>query len=303
MSKMNRKDLTTEQQNQLSLDIDSKSIPEILEIINREDQSIPLKVKEALPEIAEAVTLTTEALRTGHRIVYIGAGTSGRLGVLDASEMPPTFSAPRDWFNGIIAGGDAALRRSIEGAEDLPENGKRDLQTFGLEAGDVVIGISTSGAAAYVQAGLEYAHSIGARTVYLICNPQPYLKARTDVMIRVNVGPEIITGSTRMKAGTATKLVLNMISTTTMIQLGKVYGNLMVDLMAVNEKLVDRGTRIISQLAGVDYDTAHKALFDAEKSVKAAIVMLRRQCDLKTAKTLLEEARGFLRVVLEAAAD
>ena len=300
MSKINRNNLTTEQQNLSTQHIDSKSIPEILEISNKEDQSIPLKVKEALPDIAETVALTTEALRGGHRIVYLGAGTSGRLGVLDASEMPPTFSAPRMWFNGIIAGGDEALRRSIEGAEDLPENGKRDLQAFGLRPGDVVIGISTSGAAAYVQAGLEYAHSIEAKTVYLICNPQPYLKARTDVMIRVNVGPEIITGSTRMKAGTATKLVLNMISTATMIRLGKVYGNLMVDLMAVNEKLVDRGTRIISQLAEVDYDTAHQALFNAEKSVKTAIVMLRKRCDLKTAKTLLNEAGGFLRAVLDA---
>ncbi|MFQ6611924.1 MAG: N-acetylmuramic acid 6-phosphate etherase [Fidelibacterota bacterium] len=299
MSRIERKDLNTEQQNTSSLDIDSKSIPEILEIINREDQSIPHKVREAIPEIAQTIELTTGALHTGHRIVYLGAGTSGRLGVLDASEIPPTFSAPSEWFKGIIAGGDEALQRSIEGAEDIPENGERDLRSFGLEAGDVVIGISTSGAAAYVRAGLDYAQSIGAKSIYLICNPKPYFSACTDVVIRVDVGPEIVTGSTRMKSGTATKLVLNMISTATMVRLGKVYGNLMVDLMAVNNKLVDRGTRIISQLTGLGYDTARDKLFSANKSVKTAIVMIKKNCDLKTAEKLLEQADGFLRSVID----
>ena len=246
-NKNSRGNLLTEQQNTSSIHIDDKSITEILEIINREDQTIAANTAVTIPEIANAVELTTTAIMSGNRIIYIGAGTSGRLGVLDAAEMPPTFSASPNWFNSIIAGGDDALRRSIEGAEDKPEEAVKDLNAFGLTKGDVLIGISTSGAAAYVRQALSYASEIGCGTVYLICTPKPYFETNADVVIKVETGPEVITGSTRMKAGTATKLVLNMISTTTMIRLGKVYGNLMVDLMAVNDKLVDRGARIISQ--------------------------------------------------------
>lgn len=299
MESTERKHLSTEQQNIHSLDIDSQSITEILETINQADRSIAGKVGEALPEIAQVVEMTTAAIRNGHCVVYVGAGTSGRLGVLDASEMPPTYSVPADWFNGIIAGGDAALRRSIEGAEDKPEDAIRDLKIFGLMEGDVVIGISTSGAAAYVRSALEFGQSIGAKTVYFICNPKPYLSTAADVVIRVDVGPEVITGSTRMKSGTATKLVLNMISTATMVRLGKVYGNLMVDLMAVNNKLVDRGSRIIQQLTGLTYDEAQKKLFEADKSVKNAVVMVKRGCDKEKARKLLDEAGGFLRKVID----
>lgn len=296
---MERADLLTEQQNTETTNIDAKSIPEILEIINREDQSVAEKVSKAIPEITKAVDLTTTAIRNGHRIIYMGAGTSGRLGVLDASEMPPTFSAPTDWFNGIIAGGDDALRRSIEGAEDKPKNAINDLNEFGLKKGDVVIGISTSGAAAYVQRAIDYANKLNCGTVYLICTPKPFYEVNADVIISVETGPEVITGSTRMKAGTATKMVLNMISTTTMIRLGKVYGNLMVDLMAVNEKLIDRGTRIISQLTELDFDDAQKALFAADKSVKKAVVMIKKNCSLTDAKRLLNEANDILRKVIE----
>ncbi len=294
-----RGDLLTEQQNITTINIDAKSIPEILEIINREDQSIAEKVSKAIPEITKIVELTTTAIRNNHRVIYIGAGTSGRLGVLDASEMPPTFSAPTDWFNGIIAGGNDALLQPIEGAEDKPENAINDLIEFGLQTGDVVIGISTSGAAAYVQQAIDYGKELGCGTAYLICTPKPYFEVEADVVIKVETGPEVITGSTRMKAGTATKLVLNMISTTTMIQLGKVYGNLMVDLMAVNEKLVDRGTRIICQLTGLNYTDAQKALYASEKSVKKAVVMVKKNCSLNDANNILYEVNGSLRRVIE----
>ncbi len=294
----NRKDLTTEQQNPNSHQIDKRSIPEILTIINGEDQSIAGAINKVIPEIARAVELAVKTIRNGHRIFYVGAGTSGRLGVLDATEMPPTYSAPRDWFQGIIAGGREALVRSIEGAEDKPEDAIRDLKAAGVEAGDLVFGIASSSATPYVVAALEYGRSVGTSTVYMICNPKPLVPVEVDVLIAVDVGPEIITGSTRMKSGTATKMVLNMISTTTMIRIGKVYGNLMVDLQVVNNKLVDRGTRIIEQLTGLDYDEAQEYLYRAEGSVKTAIVMARKNCGLNKAKSFLEKNDGLLRRVI-----
>ena len=281
-----RRHLTTEQPNPLSDSIDDFSVRKILDLINREDQAVAQKVREALPEIKETVELTTSALRNGNRVFYLGAGTSGRLGVLDASEMPPTFSVPPSWFTGIIAGGDEALRKSIEGAEDK------------AEAGDVIIGISTSGAAKYVQAALNHGHEIGSKTIYLTCTAKPFYPANVDLIISVDVGPEIITGSTRMKAGTATKMVLNMISTATMIRLGKVYSNLMVDLMAVNEKLVDRGIRIIQDFTNLDIENSRKILVAAKMSVKAALVMVKKDCDLDVAEKLLLDANGFLRDVI-----
>ena len=299
MESVDRKDLSTEKQNPKSLDIDTQSIDQILRTINQEDQTIANKVNEAIGDISRAVELTTNAIRSGNRIFYIGAGTSGRLGVLDASEMPPTFSVSPKWFNGIIAGGDHALRNSIEGAEDKPEMAVKDLQKHNVSDGDIVIGISTSGAAKYVTSGIEFAKSLGAKTVYLICNEKPHISADVDVMIKIDTGPEVITGSTRMKAGTATKMVLNMISTTTMIQLGKVYGNLMVDLMAINDKLFDRGIRIIQQLTNVDYELAKSTLIEAEKSVKTAIVMIKKSCSKDDAKSLLDQQNGLLRKIIE----
>ena len=299
MESVDRKDLSTEKQNPKSLDIDTQSIDQILRTINQEDQTIANKVNEAIGDISRAVELTTNAIQSGNRIFYIGAGTSGRLGVLDASEMPPTFSVSPKWFNGIIAGGDHALRNSIEGAEDKPEMAVKDLQKHNVSDGDIVIGISTSGAAKYVTSGIEFAKSLGAKTVYLICNEKPHISADVDVMIKIDTGPEVITGSTRMKAGTATKMVLNMISTTTMIQLGKVYGNLMVDLMAINDKLFDRGIRIIEQLTNVDYELAKSTLIEAEKSVKTAIVMIKKSCSKDDAKSLLDQQNGFLRKIIE----
>ena len=299
MESVDRKDLSTEKQNPKSLDIDTQSIDQILRTINQEDQTIANKVNQAIGDISRAVELTTNAIQSGNRIFYIGAGTSGRLGVLDASEMPPTFSVSPKWFNGIIAGGDHALRNSIEGAEDKPEMAVKDLQKHNVSDGDIVIGISTSGAAKYVTSGIEFAKSLGAKTVYLICNEKPHISADVDVMIKIDTGPEVITGSTRMKAGTATKMVLNMISTTTMIQLGKVYGNLMVDLMAINDKLFDRGIRIIQQLTNVDYELAKSTLIEAEKSVKTAIVMIKKSCSKDDAKSLLDQQNGFLRKIIE----
>ncbi|MEC8899397.1 MAG: N-acetylmuramic acid 6-phosphate etherase [Candidatus Neomarinimicrobiota bacterium] len=293
-----RGDLNTEQQNTQSLNIDSVSVEKVLQTINQEDQTVAQAVKKAIPEIESVVHLTTCSMREGGRVFYIGAGTSGRLGVLDASEIPPTYSAPEKWFIGIIAGGDRALRKSIEGAEDQPESAVKDLDPFGINDKDVVIGISCSGAAAYVVSALEYARKLGAKTVYLITNPDPYEMAEVDIVIVVDTGPEIITGSTRMKAGTATKMVLNMISTATMVQLGKVYGNLMVDLMAVNEKLIDRGVRIIIQLTGLDRKDALERLKEAKMSVKKAVVMETKGIPLQETEKLLEKVKGSLRQAL-----
>ena len=298
MESVDRKDLSTEQQNQNSVDIDNKSISEVLHIINQEDKTIADKVANAIDDISRTVELTTDAIRSGHKVYYLGAGTSGRLGVLDASEMPPTYSVPSDWFNGIIAGGDKALRNSIEGAEDKPEMAIKDLKGNFLQSGDVLIGISTSGAARYVQSAINYAKSIGAKTVYLICNQTPHLTANTDVEIKIDTGPEVITGSTRMKAGTATKMVLNMISTATMVQLGKVYGNLMVDLMTVNDKLIDRGLRIIQDLTGASHDIAKLKLSESDNSVKVAVVMIKKSCSKEDALNMLEQENGFLRRVI-----
>ena len=298
MESIKRKNLSTEKQNINSRAIDDKSISEILHIINSEDQKVAEKVKEAIPEIEQTILIARDAIRKGHRIYYVGAGTSGRLGVLDASEIPPTFSAPSYFFNGIIAGGDKALRQSIEGIEDQPETAIDDLKSVKLKANDVLIGISASGAAKYVKSSLDYGKSIGAKTVYLICNKEPFLSVNSDIIIKINTGSEVITGSTRMKAGTATKMVLNMISTATMIQLGKVYDNLMIDLMAVNDKLIDRGTRIIVQLTGVHYELANSKLLDADKSVKTAIVMIKYSCSKDEAIMRLKNNKGFLRKVL-----
>ncbi|HJM47882.1 MAG TPA: N-acetylmuramic acid 6-phosphate etherase, partial [Candidatus Marinimicrobia bacterium] len=247
----------------------------------------------------KTISFCVFAIKNGNRIIYVGAGTSGRLGVLDASEIPPTFSAPSEWFTGVIAGGEKALKKSVEGAEDLPENGIQDLQIAGITEGDVVIGVSTSGAAIYVKSALEYAQKIGAKTCYITCNPEPFYRVPADSIIKIETGSEIITGSTRMKAGTATKMVLNMISTTTMIKLGKVYGNLMVDLMAVNEKLMDRATRIISQLTNTDYESAYQKLIESDKSVKRAIIMIKKNCSSDQAELKLKKAEGFLGKVLK----
>ena len=298
MDTIQRKDLSTEKQNVESLNIDELSIIRILELINNEDASISKKIAASLAEIENTVDLCIQSLKSNGRIFYIGAGTSGRLGVLDASEIPPTFSASNDLFTGIIAGGDKALKNSVEGAEDDPEQAIKDLKNHNIKKEDVLIGISSSGAARYVQSALDYAKSIKAKIVYITCNKTPYFHVDADVAIALETGPEIITGSTRMKAGTATKMVLNMISSATMIKLGKVYGNLMVDLMAVNDKLVDRGCRIISQLTNVDEIVAKRTLVRSKMSVKTAIVMIYHSIGYDKAKKMIDDSDGMLRKII-----
>ena len=294
-----RGELNTEKRNPLSKMIDSMSVTDILKTINKEDAKVSKAVEIAIPEIESAIQFTVNSIKNGGRVFYIGAGTSGRLGVLDASEIPPTYSLSENYFIGIIAGGDDALRHSIEGAEDQTEEAIEDLQHFNINKSDTVIGISCSGAANYVISALDYARNNNAKTVYLVTNPNPFKITKVDIIIYANTGPEVITGSTRMKAGTATKLILNMISTTTMIKLGKVYGNLMVDLKTVNDKLIDRGTRIILELTNLKYNEAKIKLLSAEKSVKVALVMELLNCSLFEAKEKLKNVDGFLHRLID----
>ena len=292
--------LITEQRNPNSIDIDLKSTEEVLQIFHEEDRKAIAAVEAESASIAQGITLITEAFRRDGRLFYVGAGTSGRLGVLDASECPPTFSTSPNMVQGIIAGGDRALRRSVEAAEDKPDAGAQAVRDHGVTDQDVVVGIAGSGRTPYVLGALEEAHQIGAKTIFLCCVPPvEALKAFVDVFIAPVVGPEIVTGSTRLKTGTATKLVLNMLTTVSMIQIGKVYNNLMVDIQASNAKLVDRGARIIMEVAGTDYGTAQTTLECAEGSAKTAIVMLVRGVNREEAVTLLEKNNGFLRQVLE----
>lgn len=287
--------LTTELRNPKSMEIDALSVREILELINSEDKLIADVVAEEIGSIEIAVNYVVESLREGGRLIYAGAGTSGRLGILDATEIPPTFSADPNMVQGIIAGGMDALVRSIEGAEDYPEDGKRDIMEKNVSEKDVVFGIATSGRTPYVLGVLEKSKELGAKTVFLSCNKVNEDKIDADVIISLIVGPEVVTGSTRMKAGTATKLVLNMVTTTAMIKLGKVYGNLMVDLQAVNNKLVDRACRILGTLTGIDHDAAEKLLTDAEMSLKVAIVMQLGEMNREQANQKLDEVNGIVR--------
>jgi N-acetylmuramic acid 6-phosphate etherase len=291
-------ELVTERQNPNSRRLDQLSIRKILEIINSEDQKITPAVRRVIPEIEKTIQLCTDCLYNEHRIFYVGAGTSGRLGILDAAELPPTFSAPPDWFTGIIAGGKSAVYHSIEGAEDRSENAQMDLQKMGYKPGDLVVGIASSGKTPYVTKALITAKELGSKTVFITFNPEQKNDYTADIVIAVNVGPEIVTGSTRMKAGTATKLILNMISTATMIKLGKVYGNLMVDLMVVNKKLLERGIRIIKQLTGLDTNKAEELLVKSGNSVKTAVVMEVKKCDRKSAIEIIKQAKGNLRSII-----
>ena len=298
--RINLSELITEQRNPNSLDIDLKSTEAIVEIFHEENRKVLTAVEAVSAPIAEGVQLITDAFRKGGRLFYIGAGTSGRLGVLDASECPPTFSTPPDMVQGIIAGGDRALRRSVEAAEDKPDAGAEAIRERGVAEQDVLVGIASSGYTPYVIGALKEAHKLGAKTIFLCCIPAAdYLSEFVNVCIAPIVGPEIITGSTRLKAGTATKLVLNMLSTISMIKIGKVYNNLMVDLQSSNAKLTDRGIRIIMEVTGTDFDTAQETLARAGGSVKTAIVMLAAGVEYDDAVTRLEVQAGVLRRVLE----
>ena len=291
---------TTEKQNLNSIDIDLKSTSEIVRIFHAEDRKAVAAVEAESEAIARAIELCVEAFRSGGRLFYVGAGTSGRLGVLDASECPPTFSTPPEMVQGVIAGGDVALRRSVEGEEDKPESGARAVREQQLTPRDVIVGIASSGRTPYVIGALKEAHAIGATTMFLCCVPPPEeLREWVTHFITPIVGPEIIAGSTRLKAGTATKLVLNMLTTVSMIKLGKVYNNLMVDVHASNTKLVARSIRIVQAVTGVDAATAETALAEAGGRAKLAIVMLTKGLNPTDANALLEKHSGFLRQILE----
>ncbi len=289
----------TEQRNPATEAIDAASPEEIVRLINAEDAKVAVAVAAASSEIARLIELTEAAFRKGGRLVYAGAGTSGRLGVLDATECPPTYGSPPEMVVGLIAGGPPALVRSVEGAEDSPAAGERDLADIGVSADDVVVGIAASGTTPYVGGAIELARRTGAATALVTCaEPPPRMREICDVLVVVLVGPEAITGSTRMKAGTATKLVLNTLTTGAMVRLGKTWGNLMVDLRAWNEKLVDRSERIMMETTGLPRNEARAVLGAAEGRVKPAIVMARRGVSLAEAERLIDCASGRLREVL-----
>jgi N-acetylmuramic acid 6-phosphate etherase len=288
----------TERRNPRTASIDLASPLEIVDLINAEDRLVPDVVATQREQIARAIELAEATFRAGGHLFYVGAGTSGRLGVLDASEIPPTFGADPSLVQGIIAGGRPALTRSQEGAEDVVQNGALAMDEHGVGKNDFVIGIAASGTTPYVRAALERAATLGARTAIVACSPPPAdLVATVDVTILPIVGPEVVTGSTRMKAGTATKLVLNTITTGAMIRLGKTYGNLMVDLRATNNKLIDRSRRIVMEVCGVSRDEAKRLLEAADKSVKVAIVMHKKGVSREIAEGLLAANRGVIRRV------
>ncbi len=293
-----RHDLLTEALNPASADIDALPTTEMLHIINAADAEIAGAVAREIPNIAQAIDGIAARLKAGGRLFYTGAGTSGRLGVLDASECPPTFNTPPELVQGLIAGGDGALRRAVEKAEDDPEQGKQDLQARQLSAGDALVGIAASGRTPYVLGALHYARALGALTVGLSCTHNSEVSAAAEIAIAPAPGPEILTGSTRLRAGTATKLVLNMISTGVMIRLGYVYGNLMVNVQPTNGKLTDRARRIIATIAGVSYDEASE-LLAAAGSVRTAIVMHKRKLSRSDAEARLSAAGGRLRAALQ----
>ena len=291
-------DKITEQQNSASANIDENSTLEILSIINNEDAEVALAIQNKLSEIEAFIKLLIPRVKGGGRLFYVGSGTSGRLGVLDAAECPPTFSTSPTMVKGIIAGGYDALVRSIEGAEDNPTDGAKVIIDYGINSEATVLGITTSSTTPFVLGALEKAKEFGAMTGLLLCNNPPKLEY-VDHIISIIVGPEVISGSTRMKAGTATKMVLNMITTTLMIKLNKTYGNLMVDLKASNEKLWDRGTRIIQHLTDLSYDDSLKLLQSADGEVKTAIVMEKLKMEAGDTREKLNENKGSLRKVLD----
>jgi N-acetylmuramic acid 6-phosphate etherase len=292
--------LATEAHNPLTAHIDELPTLDMLRLINDEDAKVATAVTAVLPQIAQAVDAIARRFEQGGRLFYIGAGTSGRLGVLDASECPPTFSVPATLFQGLIAGGDGALRNSSEASEDSPEQGAADLVAAGFTPAETLIGIAASGRTPYVIGALVHAKKIGALTIALTCVPDSAIAALADISIAPLTGPEVLTGSTRMKAGTATKLVLNMLSTGVMIRTGAVYGNLMVNVQPTNAKLVDRAQRIIMAATGIDQTAAANLLQEAG-SVKTAIVMGRLSLDRATAEARLAKNKGRLADALKPA--
>ena len=292
--------LMTEAVNDRSRNIDRMSVAECVDLMTGEDATVAVAVAAARSDIVAAIELVVAAFRAGGRLIYVGAGTSGRLGVVDASECPPTFLSEPQMVQGIIAGGDRAMFRSVEGAEDDPEGAVEPLKERKVGPKDVVFGIATGGTTPFVHGAIRHARQVGARTVFFACVPREQCADEADVSIRVLVGPEVITGSTRLKAGTATKMVLNMVTTISMVQIGKVYENLMVDVNAyANRKLVDRGARIITAITGLDRKKSMELLYAAKGRVKIAIVMHLRNVDAETAQRLLAEHDGKIRAVMD----
>lgn len=291
--------LITEQRNPNSMNVDSLSALEIVQLMNDEDKQVPLAIEKCLPQIAQAVERIVAAFQKGGRLVYIGAGTSGRLGVLDASECPPTFGVSPEIVKGIIAGGERALRHPIEGAEDSKSQAVVDLQTIHFSSKDVLVGIAASGRTPYVIGALEYAKSLGSVTVSIASNPNSVMANIVDIAIDTVVGPEVLTGSSRLKSGTAQKLVLNMLTTASMILMGKCYQNLMVDVQASNEKLKARAIRIVMQATDCDKALAEETLKQADQNAKLAIMMILSGLDRAQAEALLEKHQGKLQLALK----
>ncbi|WP_295657175.1 N-acetylmuramic acid 6-phosphate etherase [uncultured Haemophilus sp.] len=291
--------LITEQRNPNSMQVDSLSALEIVQLMNQEDKQVPLAIEKCLPQIAQAVECIVAAFQQGGRLVYIGAGTSGRLGVLDASECPPTFGVSPEMVKGIIAGGERALRHPIEGAEDSKAQAVVDLQTIQFSSKDVLVGIAASGRTPYVIGALEYAKSLGSVTVSIASNPNSAMANIVDIAIDTVVGAEVLTGSSRLKSGTAQKLVLNMLTTASMILMGKCYQNLMVDVQASNEKLKARAIRIVMQATDCDKALAEETLKQADQNAKLAIMMILSGLDRVQAEALLEKHQGKLQLALK----
>lgn len=291
--------LVSEGRNPDTMDIDLLSAQEIVERLNQQDKQVPLAVERELPNIAAAVDKITAAFKQGGRLIYMGAGTSGRLGVLDASECPPTFGVSDQMVIGLIAGGPDAMFKAREGAEDSPALGEQDLKTIGFSRHDVVVGIAASGRTPYVIGALEYANDLGAVTVALSCNPDSPIAGLAQIAISPVVGPEALTGSTRLKSGTAQKLVLNMLTTASMIRLGKSYQNLMVDVKATNKKLVARAVRIVMQATDCEREVAEALLAESDNNAKVAILMYLTGVNAEQAKARLSDSDGFLRRAMD----
>ncbi|MGF6189972.1 N-acetylmuramic acid 6-phosphate etherase [Serratia sp. 2723] len=297
--KINLSQMVTESRNPASSQIDTLPTLDMLAVINSEDQKVPLAVAATLPEIAKVVDLVVEAFACGGRLIYCGAGTSGRLGILDASECPPTYGTPREQVVGLIAGGHAAILQAVENAEDNPQMGEQDLRNLGFNARDVLVGIAASGRTPYVLGAMAYARSVGATAVAISCNPNSAMSQAADIAIEPVVGPEVVTGSSRMKAGTAQKLILNMITTGAMIRSGKVYSNLMVDVEATNAKLVQRQVNIVVEATECSPEEAEDALNQCRRHCKTAIVMILGGLSAPEASALLSKNKGFIRQALQ----
>ena len=296
---LNLKNMSTETRNQNTMNLDIMTPLEVVTVMNQEDAKVPEAIKPALPNIAQCVTWAIESIEAGGRIIYMGAGTSGRLGVLDAVECPPTFGVAPEVVVGLIAGGEKAFVKAVEGAEDSRELGRGDLVNINLEKRDIVIGIAASGRTPYVLGGLAYAQEVGCHTVGISCNPGSAVGAAAELAIEVVPGPECLTGSTRLKSGTCQKLILNMISTATMFGCGKAYQNLMVDVMQTNEKLVVRAQNIVMEATGCDRETAAEKIALAGGNAKTAITMILADCGLEEAKERLAKARGHVREAIK----